>query len=142
MCMKKQHVTLRAVDKTDLEKLIGQGELPVKVHRRAIILLELDRGKSYEAVSKTLGLHPNTVSRIASRYQNERLASLYDRARSGRPVEIDGHQRAKITALACSDPPEGYSTWSLRMLADKVVELGYCEQIAHTTVQEILKKTR
>ena len=54
---------------------------------------------------------------------------------------IDGQQRAKITALACSEPPEGYGQWSLRLLADKAVELGYVEEISHTAVRKILKKT-
>lgn len=139
--MKKDHITLRAADKTYLEELIGQGQLPVKVHRRAVSLLELNRGKSYEAVAETLGLHANTVSRLAKRYETEQLSCLYDRPRSGRPVEFDGLQRAKITALACSKPPEGYGDWSLRLLADKAVELGYCEQISYGTVKMILKKT-
>ena len=57
---------------------------------------------------------------------------LEEKARPGRPIQITGEQRAKITALACSQPPEGYARWNLRLLADKVVELGYCEQISHT----------
>ena len=68
------------------------------------------------------------------------MLCLHDLPRSGRPVEIDGEQRAKITALACSDPPEGYARWSIRLLADKAVELEYCEHISHTTVRKILKK--
>jgi hypothetical protein len=66
---------------------------------------------------------------------------LTDQPRSGRPLEIDGAQRAKVTALACSDPPEGYARWSLRLLAEKVVELGYVDYISHTQVGDILKKT-
>jgi hypothetical protein len=66
---------------------------------------------------------------------------LQDKPRTGRPVEIDGKQRAQVTALACSEPPEGYARWSLRLLADKVVQLEYCEHISHTEVAEILKKT-
>lgn len=65
---------------------------------------------------------------------------LYDKTRSGRPVEIDGLQRAKITALACSPAPDGRSRWTLRWLANKVVELDYCEHLSPAYVQEILKK--
>ncbi|MHC1732957.1 MAG: helix-turn-helix domain-containing protein [Bacteroidales bacterium] len=65
---------------------------------------------------------------------------LHDRPREGRPVEIDGNQRAKVTALACREPPEGYERWNLRLLADKMVELGYCEHISHTEVADISKK--
>lgn len=66
---------------------------------------------------------------------------MKDEARSGRPVEIDGKQRAKITALACSNPPEGHGQWILRLLAERSVELGYVEEISHTKVRHILKKT-
>jgi hypothetical protein len=67
---------------------------------------------------------------------------LEDAHRSGRPIEIDGGQRAKITALACSDAPKGNSRWTLRLLADKAVELGYCEHLSHNHAGEILKKTK
>jgi putative transposase len=139
--MKKQHLHLSEGDRTYLEELVSQGELPVKVYRRAIGLLELDRGKTYTAVAETLGLTPTTVSKLAQKYQTEGLACLQDQARSGRPLEIEGVQRAKVTALACSDAPEGYDRWTLRLLADKAVELGYCEHISHTEVSLILKKT-
>ena len=66
---------------------------------------------------------------------------LFDKPRSGRPIEIDGQARAKVTALACSEPPEGHSHWDLRLLADKAVELGYCEHLSHTYAGSILKKT-
>jgi transposase len=124
-----------------LEELVSQGELPVIVYRRAIGLLELDRGKSYTAVAETLGVNLTTVSKLAQKYQSAGLASLQDQARSGRPIEIDGVQRAKVTALACSDAPAGYDRWTLRLLADKAVELGYCEHLSHTEVSLILKKT-
>jgi transposase len=139
--MKKEHVHLSEVARTYLEALISQGELPVKVYRRAVGLLELDRGKTYTAVAETLGVHPTTVSKLAQKYEREGLACLHDQPRSGRPIEIDGVQRAKITALACSDAPEGYARWTLRLLADQAVELGYCEPISHTEVSTILKKT-
>jgi transposase len=139
--MKKQHLHLSEGDRTYLEEMVSQGELPVKIYRRAIALLELDRGKSYTAVAETLGLNLTTVSKLAQKYQSIDLACLQDQARSGRPTEIDGVQRAKVTALACSDAPEGYERWTLRLLADKAVELGYCEHLSHTEVSLILKKT-
>jgi hypothetical protein len=69
------------------------------------------------------------------------LRCLEDAPRSGRPVVISGEQRAQITALACSDAPEGHARWDLRLLADKIVELNICETISHTHVGNILKKT-
>jgi putative transposase len=139
--MKKQHVQLSEKDRQYLESLLATGELPVKVYRRALALLELDRGKTYTAVAKTLGVTNSTVSTWSRNYREQGLLCLQDSPRSGRPVEIDGEQRAKVTALACSDPPEGYARWSIRLLADKAVELGHCEHISHTTVRKILKKT-
>jgi transposase len=138
--MKKQHVQLSDVDREYLEALISTGELTAKVYRRALALLELDRGRTYTAVSKTLQVTIPTLSTWAAKYREIELQVLQDAPRSGRPIEIDGSQRAKITALACSEPPEGYARWSLRLLADKVVELGYCDHISHTEVATILKK--
>lgn len=139
--MKKDHLTLSETDRKYLEELIKSGELPAKVYKRAIGLLELDRGKTYTAVSQTLSLNHNTVSKWAKKYKAEGLLCLHDKPRSGRPIEIDGEQRAKITALACSDAPAGYERWSLRLLAEQAVEWGYCEHISHSQVGEILKKT-
>ena len=78
---------------------------------------------------------------MPNRYKTKGLLCLQDEPRSGRPIEIDGEQRAKITALACSDAPEGYDRWSLRLLADKAVELSYCEKISYSQVRFVLKKT-
>ena len=139
--MKKQHVKLSNVDREFLENLISQGELTAKTYRRALALMELNRGQTYTAVSKTLQVTQTTLSTWAKKYQETGLQVLADQPRSGRPIEIEGNQRAKLTALACSDPPEGYAEWNLRLLADKVVELGYCEHMSHTTVRRILKKT-
>ena len=138
--MKKQHVQLSNVDREYLEALLSKGKLTARVYQRALGLLELDRGKTYTAVSKILQVTIPTLSKWAAKYKETGLLVLQDKPRSGRPAEIDGNQRAKITALACSEPPEGYARWSLRLLADKTVELGYCEHISHTEVATILKK--
>jgi putative transposase len=106
-----------------------------------VALLELDRGQTYSRVAEIVGVTLASVSNLAGNYRKDGLGSLQDKPRSGRPIEIDGKVRAKITALACSDPPEGYGQWSLRLLAEKAVELAYCEHVSHNTVKEILKKT-
>lgn len=139
--MKKQHIQLKETDREYLKSLISKGEQPAKAYRRALGLLELDRGQTYTIVSEMLQVHIMTLSNWVAGYQENGLEMLQDRPRSGRPVEIDGEQRAKITALACSEAPAGYAQWSLRLLADKLIELGYCEHISHTEVGEILKKT-
>lgn len=139
--MKKQYVQISPTDREYLENLISKGELKAKTFRRALALLELDRGRTYTAVAQIVKMTIPTLSTLARQYKADGLKALYDKPRSGRPIVIDGEQRAKITALACSTPPEGYAEWSLRLLADKVVELGFCEQISHTEVRTILKKT-
>ena len=139
--MRKHHVKLRKKDHDYLEALVAKGKLPAKKFKRATGLLELDRGKTYQAVAETLGVSLVTVSSWRKSYQKQGLKCLDDASRSGRPIVIDGKQRAKITALACSEPPEGHSQWTLRLLADKVVELDYCKKLSHTQVGKILKKT-
>lgn len=139
--MKKQHVTRSETDRTYLNNLIRKGEQPVRIYKRALALLELDRGQTYTSVMKTVRLSQLTLSGLAKKYRQTGLGCLEDKPRSGRPVEFDGAVRAKITALACSEAPQGYGQWSLRLLAEKAVELEYCERISHTEVATILKKT-
>jgi putative transposase len=140
--MKKQHIQLTATEKEALEQLIAKGEMPVRIFKRATGLLVLNRGESLETVATMLGVSNDTVRAWLKRYQAEGIKGLSDKPRSGRPLEIDGLQRAQITALACSEAPAGHSDWTLRLLAEKVVEAGYCEHISHTQVGTILKKTR
>jgi transposase len=90
----------------------------------------------------TLGLSLQTVFNIKRRYLAKGFdVALYDRPHSGKPPKIDGTARAKITALACSAAPTGHARWTLRLLADKAVEFGFCQSISHETVKEVLKKT-
>ena len=110
--------------------------------KRVTALLELNRGKTIEEVRRVLGLSYPTVAKLIDNYQKTGLECLHDKKQPGRPPLIDGLQRAKITALACSEAPEGHARWSLRLLADKVVELGYCETISHEYVSRILKKMK
>jgi transposase len=139
--MTKQHVQLTLADREYLENLIRKGQQTAKAYRRAIALLELDRGQTYSAVTKTIQVSYPTLLSWAALYKKKGLKVLEDEPRSGRPIQIDGEQRAKVTALACSEPPKGYARWSLRLLADKAVELGYFEHLSHTEVADILKKT-
>ncbi len=139
--MKKQHVTLTASDREHLAALLATGSLPARTFKRATALLELDRGKTLTAVAATLNVTASSVAAWRDKYRASGLACLHDAPRSGRPITIDGAQRAKITALACSTAPEGHDRWTLRLLAEKVVEAGFCDAISHTMVGTILKKT-
>ena len=139
--MKKKHITLKTAERNQLAALLAKGKLSAKVFKRATALLELDRGKTMLAVAQTLGVSYPTVLTWRNNYLEQGLRCLHDAPRSGRPIRIDGKQRAKITALACSQAPAGHARWSLRLLADKVVELGHCASLSHTQVNNILKKT-
>lgn len=139
--MQKDHIQLSEEDRTYLLSLTSSGSLKVHVYKRAIALLELDRGKTLRSVSKSLSVSYVSVSNWRNKYRDSGLTFLKDQPRSGRPQLIDGAQRAKLTALACSDAPEGFEKWSLRLLAEKAVEMGIVEEISHTEVGRILKKT-
>src|ERR1044071_7158481 len=120
--MKKQRLVLKSADAVYLKNLLSKGSLPAKVFKRATALLEVNHGKSFGAVAETLDVCYQSVSTWCAAYKKQGLSMLHDQPRSGRPIEIDGKQRAKITALACSKAPQGHHKWSLRLLADKVVE--------------------
>jgi len=139
--MKKEHVNLTDADRTYLENLLKKGSMPASRYKRALALLELDRGRTFTAVAKSVGVTKQTASTWATKYKETGLEFLTDKPRPGRPTLIDGLQRAKVTALACSEPPEGYDRWSLRLLADKAVELELVEAISYGEVHLILKKT-
>jgi transposase len=139
--MQKQHITLTSTDRLTLENSLTKGSMKVRKQTRIKGLLYLDEGKSYKEISILLGVNYTTVSTWGLSYKSDGLTFLDERPRSGRPIKFDGEARAKITALACTDAPEGYSQWSLRLLADRVVELELVEDISYSMVGLILKKT-
>jgi len=142
MPKKAQPVTLSSNDSRSLKSLLTRGTASARTLARARALDLLHRGQSPAAIAPLLQVSMQTVFNVKRRYLDSGLqAALYDQPRSGRPADISGTQRAKITALACSTPPAGRARWTLRLLADKVVELGYCESLSHTTARRILKKT-
>ena len=139
--MQKSHIHLSSTDQQALTDLLSKGSLPARTYKRATALLALHQGQTIGAVCTLLDWSYPTVMRLRELYQGQGLAGLADKPRSGRPLEIDGLQRAQITALACSAPPAGYACWSLRLLADKAVELAYCEHLSYVQAGSILKKT-
>jgi putative transposase len=139
--MEKPHIELTDKERTELKTLLSKGQLSVKVFKRATALLELDRGKTMSTVAQTVDVSYPTILSWRDKFATQRLQCLYDAPRSGRPIEIDGEARAKITALACTPAPEGHARWKLSMLAEKAVELEYVEHISDTHVGTLLKKT-
>ena len=139
--MKKTHIQLSATDQQSLEAQLSKGILSARTYKRATALLALHQGQTLKAVCQLLHWTYPTVMSLRDKYQAIGLACLQDKARSGRPLQLAGVQLAQITALACSTPPSGYARWSLRLLADKAVELAYVPHLSHTKAGTILKKT-
>lgn len=137
----KKRFNLSATDREYLKGLLSKGSLKVKIFKRAQGLLYLAEGKTVSEIGNLLGVTYQTVTRWKENYQELGLKGLEDKARSGRPIVISGEQRAKITALACSQAPAGHARWTICLLSDKAVELGYVEHLSHTHVRKILKKT-
>ena len=137
-----QPVSLTDQELRSLTTITRRGTAAARVQTRARILLLLHRGRTPDAVAAALSVGVATVFNVKRRYLSEGLAAaLHDKPRSGKPASIDGAARARVTALACSAAPEGHARWTLRLLADKAVELGLVEAISHNTVKEVLKKT-
>lgn len=141
--MRKQQHYLQLSDEhlSYLTKFLAKGSLNARVARRASALLWLHQGANLNKIADTLGVVYQTVADWRNKYFENGLEFLEDKKRPGRPNFFDGIDRAKITSLACSDAPSGHAKWSLRLLADKAVELELVEQISYSKVREILKKT-
>ncbi len=141
--MRRQQHYLQLTDEhhSYLTKVLSKGSLNARVARRATALLWLHQGLELNKIAASLGIVYQTVADWRDKYFENGLDFLTDKKRSGRPRFFAGEVRAKVTALACSDTPDGRAKWSLRLLADKMVELQLCESISHTQVQHILKKT-
>ena len=139
--MAKAHLCLGENDRVLLQELVKKTSVSRKVFQRARALLALDEGHTLQSVASLVEANYNTVASWRDLYSQEGLTMLHDKPRSGRPPHIEGTQRAAITALACSTPPQGHARWSLRLLASHAVELGLLEAVSHNQVGKILKKT-
>ena len=133
---------LPAADQAALEDFMRTGRRPVRAVRRAQALLALATGIGQQAAGRAVGLSRQAVSQVRRRYEaGGGQVALSEAPRSGGPRRFDGPQRAALTALACTPAPVGHSRWTLRLLADKAVELALVETISHETVGQVLKKT-
>ncbi len=145
--MKKYHVTLMPEERKELETITTKGKRNARVIQSAYILLNCDNSnknnsKKDKDIAEFLGITERTVENIRKKF----VVDGYEIALNGKPSErvyernIDGETEARIIALSCGQPPEGYARWSLRMLADKAVELNYVDTVSHETVRSLLKK--
>jgi transposase len=138
----KHNVQLTEEQRVELEQLTHKGNAAARVQNRARILLLADRGKSDAQIVDALSVSKPTVERIRCLFCNEGLQrALYHKKGSGRPPRITGEVEAHLSMLACSTPPQGSARWTLQLLADQMVVLGYIDTISDTKVHDILKKT-
>ena len=125
-----------------MKDLLHKGIHAARKLTRARILLRLQEEVKAEVVATELGISSGTVYNIRNKYlQGGLSAALEERSRPGRPTIFEGFERAQLTVLACSAAPKGRAKWTLRLLAEKAVELKLVEGISHDTVRRILKKT-
>jgi len=146
---KKYSVRLSPQERDQLESLIAVGVAPARTLHHARILLKADDGPEGPAwpdqrIADAVEVSQPTISRVRKQYVEEGLAAALDRRQPRREYrrKLDGAQEARLIAVACSMPPAGQARWSLRLLAERLVQLEVVEELSHQTVANILKKTR
>ena len=145
----RYRVTLTQEERKELETLTKRGKTHARrfTHARALLLCDVgESGPAWkvEDVAEALGITSRTIEKLKKRFVEEGLDVALDRKQREKPpreVTFDGAFEARLIALACSDIPEGHTRWTVRLLADKAVELKFAESVSHMTVQRALKKT-
>lgn len=148
--MIKYIVKLTKEEREYLEELTSKGKHKSQQIIDAFILLNCDKSEfqqkrhTNEEIASILNISTKKIDRVKKRFVEEGLETCLNKKKSNRVYhkKTDGDLEAHLIAISCGNPPEGFTRWSLRMLADKVVELGYIDGISHETVRGILKKTK
>ena len=148
--MAKYTIKLSKEEVEALKAIINKGKHTSQAFRTAYILLNCDKGEYSQdpsitnaEITKIMKIGDRTIDRIKKKFVEEGFESVLERRPSFQNYtkKMDGDLEAKLVTLCCSEPPEGYAKWSLRLLADKLVELNYVESISHVSVRRALKKT-
>jgi len=148
--MKKYTITLTKVEREELTALTSKGSHKSQKILNALILLGCDEGEFQKErsvnkdIAKVLNISMKKIDRVKKRFVEDGLDITLNGRKGSRIYKrkTDGDFEAHLVALSCSEPPEGFSRWSLRLLADKVVELDYIESVSHETIRGVLKKTK
>ena len=148
--MKKKYiVTLMEEERRMLQEMLSRGKAAARKLMHARILLKADAaagGPAWEdqSIAEALEVGRATVERVRKQFVEEGLEAALERRKPRRVYErkLDGDGEAPLVALACQEPPEGRSRWTLRLLADRMVQLEYVDQLSYQTVRRTLKKTR
>jgi transposase len=145
--MVRYTIKLTKQEVEELEAIVNKGSHKSHTYRAAYILLNTDEGSysrkvTNERICEVLRIGMRTIDRVKKRFVEEGIESTLERRPTNRVYEgkIDGDVEARLVALCCSNPPDGYAGWSLRLLADKMVELEYIDKISHVSVGNVLKK--
>jgi transposase len=140
-------VTLSKQEQEELYEIIKKGKHRSQTYRNAYILLNTDEGDYSDKITnaeitKVLKVGMRTIDRVKKRFVEEGFNACLSRRPTTRTYEkkVDGDAEAHLITIACGEPPKGFAKWSLRLLADKMVELNYVESISHETVRSVLKK--
>jgi len=147
--MKKYTVTLTQEERKDLKKITSKGKHKSQKVINALILLGCDAGEfqekrsKNEEIARVLKIGMRKIDHVKKRFVEDGIEITLNGKKGSRiyAKKADGDFEAHLIALSCSDPPEGFTRWSLRLLADKVVELAYIDQVSHETIRQVLKKT-
>ena len=148
--MKKYIVTLTKDERDFLQAITSKGKHKSQKVINALILLGCDEGEfqekrsTNEGISRVLKIGMRKIDRIKKRFVELGMEITLNGQKGSRiyAKKIDGEFEAHLIALSCSDPPEGFAKWSLRLLADQIVELKYIDKISHETIRQALKKTK
>jgi transposase len=147
MRKKKYLVQLKPEERSQLKEVVTKGKTPAYQIRHANILLLTDTngpGWTDDAIAEALSVNINTVGRVRQRFMKQGLEAALSRKKQdypSHPPKFDGAAEARLIALSCSQPPEGYSRWTLKLLADKAVELEIVDSVVPETIRQTLKKT-
>ena len=140
----KYKVELNEEQKQNLEKITSSGTYPARQIKRAQILLKSDKkvNWSYEQISDAFDVSEVTIAKVRRTFVEQGLEAALHRKKPDREYEhaLDGEAEAHLIALACSKPPAGREHWSLRLLQNRFVKLGYADRISHETIRRALKK--
>lgn len=146
--MVKYKVTLTQEEREELEGIINKGKHSSQVYRNAYMLLNCDEGRYGEKITgreicRVLRVSMRMIDRVKKRFVEDGFEACIERRAPSRTRErkADRELKARLIALSCSKPPKGHGKWTLRLLADKLVELNYVASISHETVRKVLKKT-
>jgi transposase len=151
MTRTRKAIILTGEERRELEAFTGSGIRSIKLFKRARIILALDRSEGRtadkeESIARRIGVSRQTIQNVKKYFLASGDLSLILKRKKREtppvPAKITGEVEARIIALACGKPPEGFSTWTLRLLADKCVELQYVDSLSNMTVSRILKKRR